>query len=40
VHFEVLFTLGLFKRIEKDLQNDVAKLKTEYRLKQKEAKKE
>ena len=40
VHFEVLFMLGLFKQTKKDLHNDVAKLKTELRLKQKEAKKE
>ena len=40
VHFEVLFALGLFKQTKKDLHNDVAKLKAELRLKQKEAKKE
>jgi len=40
VHFEVGFVLGLFKQTKKDLHNDVAKLNTELRLKQKEAKKE
>ena len=40
VHFEVLFTLGLFKEVKKDLHNDVGKLTTEFKLKKKEIKKE
>jgi len=40
VHYEVLFMLGLFKQVKKDLHNDVGKLKAEFRLKNKEAKKE
>ena len=40
VHYEVLFTLGLFKQVKKDLHNDVGKLNSELRLKKKEAKKE
>ena len=39
VHYEVLFMLGLFKQVRKDLHNDVGKLKTELRLKNKEVKK-
>jgi hypothetical protein len=40
VHYEVLFMLGLLKQVKKDLHNDVGKLKTELRLKNKGAKKE
>lgn len=40
VHVEVLFMLGLFKQVKKDLHNDVGKLKTELKLKKKEVKKE
>ena len=40
VHYEVLFVLGLFKQTKKDLHNDIGKLNTELRLKQKEVKKE
>lgn len=40
VHFEVLFMLGLFKEVKKDLHNDVGKLTTEFKLKKKEIKKE
>lgn len=40
VHYEVLFVLGLFKQVKKELHNDVGKLKTELRPKNKAAKKE
>ena len=40
VHFEFLFSFGLFKQVKKDLHNDVGKLKVELGLKNKEAKKE
>jgi len=40
VHYEVLFMLGFFNRVKKDLYNDVGKLKAELRLKNKEVKKE
>jgi len=40
VHYEVLFMLGLFKQVKKDLHNDVGRLTTELRLKKKGAKKE
>jgi uncharacterized membrane protein YGL010W len=39
VHYEFLFSLGLCKQTKKDLQNDAAKLKAEFRLKNKEAEK-
>jgi len=40
VHYEVLFSLGLCKQVHRDLQNDAAKLKAEFRLKKKGAKSE
>ena len=40
VHYEALFSLGLCKGVQKDLQNDAAKLKAEFRLKNKETEKD
>jgi len=40
VHYEVLFMLGLFKQVKKDLHNDIGKLNTELRLQKKETKEE
>ena len=40
VHYEVLFILGLFKQVKKNLHNDIGKLNTDLKLKKKGTKKE
>ena len=40
VHYEILFKAGLYKQVNKDLHNDVGKMRMELGLKNKEIQKE